>query len=118
MLSDDTPRLVRRYAEAASEHGIATAAGDSVTANEAHDLIASIYRQLRQRGPAAQEQLLPLLANPDPWVVAWSGAHALEFAADKGERALAGLTHSERGIVGLTAAATLSVWREGKLTFP
>jgi hypothetical protein len=110
--------LLRAYAEAASEHGEATAAGDSSRANEAHDVIAAIYRDLRELGIGAQRRLLPLLDHPDAWVVAWSGAHALEFAPEEGERALTELARRERSLAGFTAETTLSVWRDGKLTFP
>jgi len=77
--------FIQKYAEAASAHGQATAAGDSKRANQAHDVIAAIYRRLREDGE--QRQLLPLLSSGDPAVVGWAGTHALEFAPDEGERA-------------------------------
>jgi hypothetical protein len=113
--SDPLHPLVHQYAEAASAHKEATAAGDSKRANQAHDVVAAIYRRLREQGE--QRQLLPLLSHDDAAVVAWAGAHALEFAPEEGERALAELAQRD-GLIGFGARMTLSEWRAGKLTFP
>lgn len=112
----DIDRRIERYAAAAAAHGRATRAGDSRSANEAHDVIAEVYRQLREEG--ARDELLPLLRHPDANVRGWAGAHALEFAPDEGQRALEELAAREPGIVGFDAEQTLAVWREGKLSFP
>lgn len=42
--------LVSTYAQAAAVHGRASSEGDYDTANIQHDLIAAVYRQLRERG--------------------------------------------------------------------
>lgn len=107
---------LERYAEAAAAHGRASATGDSPCADEAYDVMAAIYRELRAQGE--EQSLLPLLRHADMAVVAWAGAHALEFAPREGERALQGVAHRDQGIVGFNAEQTLAVWREGKLSFP
>lgn len=87
-----------------------------MSANKAHDVIAAIYRELRAEG--TQRALLPLLRHPNPAVVVWAGAHALEFAPRAGERALEDLATQDHGIAGFAAEQTLTVWREGRLLFP
>ena len=87
-----------------------------MSANKAHDVVAAIYRELREQG--TERALLPLLRHPDPAVVVWAGSHALEFAPRNGERALEDLARQDHGIVGFAALQTLAVWREGRLSFP
>jgi Domain of unknown function (DUF2019) len=76
--------LVTAYAEAAGVHGKAAVAGDYKRANARADEIASIYRELRNRGREAQLSLLPLLEHPDIDVRGWAAAHALEFSPADG----------------------------------
>jgi hypothetical protein len=110
--------LLKRYVEAARIHGAATLAGDSARANAAHDEVAEIYRGFRARGREDQRRLLVLLDHPDPSVVAWAGAHALEFAPAEGEPALVALAQQDRGVLGFTSEMTLEEWRAGRLQFP
>jgi hypothetical protein len=42
--------------------------------------LAGIYRELREHGSAALEQMLPLLQDQDASVRGWAAAHALQFA--------------------------------------
>lgn len=107
---------VNAYAEAAVGHGRATVVGDSKSANEAHDRLAAIYRELRQEGQ--RERLLSLLHHAEVAVRIWAAAHALEFAPDEGEHVLKEIAATDQGILGLDAQQTLSVWRDGELSFP
>jgi Domain of unknown function (DUF2019) len=75
-----------------------------------------VYRELRDEGQ--RERLLPLLNHADVAVRAWTAAHALEFAPDEGERVLEEIATIDQGILGFDAQQTLSVWREGGLSFP
>jgi hypothetical protein len=109
------PRL-NAYVEAAAAHGRATVEGDSKSANHAHGRLAAVYRELRDE--EQRERLLPLLNHADVAVRAWAAAHALEFAPDQGERVLEEVAATEQGILGFDAQQTLSVWREGDLSFP
>jgi Domain of unknown function (DUF2019) len=109
--------LVSTYAQAAAVHGRASSEGDYETANIQHDLIAAVYRQLRERGPGAQAALLDLADAPDPFVRSWAGAHALEFSPSQGEEVLAGVA-AEGGLAGFDAEMTLKTWGEGQLRFP
>ena len=113
---DSLEAVIHEYMEAASAHGEATAVGDSAMANHAHDVLAAVYRRVREDG--AQRRLLPLLKHSYPAVVVWAGAHALEFAPDEGERVLADLARRDRSVIGFTAMMTLSEWRDGNLSFP
>ena len=108
---------VSRYAEAAIEHMRASEAGDYRAANRAHDVVVTIYSRLRRQGYNAQATLLPLLQHRSPAVRGWAGAHALEFAPERGEPILEQLAR-EPGAVGLSAEMTLQQWRKGALRFP
>ena len=115
-MTDEPDPRVAAYSEAAAAHSRATVDGDSKSANDAHDRLATIYRELRDEGQ--RERLLPLLDCADTGVRVWAAAHALEFAADQGERVLEEIVAAERGILGFGAKETLSVWRAGGLSFP
>jgi hypothetical protein len=110
--------LIDRYAEAAARHGAATSSGAFEEANESHDEIAAIYRELRCRGPADQRALLPLLDRSDAGVRLWAASHALEFCPEEGERALEALHRDVKGLIGFSAGMTLEQWRTGTLSFP
>lgn len=113
----DSARLVSDYREAATQHGIATASGDPVTANGYADRLAEIYSELRGRGYGAQSLLIPLLDDPQPGVRLWAASHALDFASPAGERTLIGLA-ADPGFINVSAEATLQEWRAGRLKFP
>ena len=109
--------LVSRYAEAAETHGHASRRGDHETANEQYSTLATVYAELRRRGPEAQRALLALLEHPEPAVRGWTAAHALEFSPEDGEPALTELV-AEGGPIGFNAEMTLEEWRQGNLRFP
>ena len=109
--------LVQRYAEAACAHGRATEAGDHATTNQASEVIAGVYRELRRRGVDAQSALLPLLHAAEPGVRLWAGSHALEFAPADGERALSALEDGPERLLAFSAKMTLRQWRSGCLVF-
>lgn len=117
VMTADTMALVAAYRKSAAEHGAATEQGDHRTANRRHDLVADVYRELRRRGIDAQRELLQLLDDIDVYVRAWTAAHALEFAPDRGEPVLKVLA-TKGGVVGLNARLTLQEWAKGSLTFP
>jgi hypothetical protein len=110
--------LVRRYAEAAGQHGRATEAGDHKKANQAHEAIASVYRELRSRGLEAQRALLVLLDDSEPGVRLWAASHALEFSPADGERVLSSMANVPKSFLSFSADMTLRQWREGTLRFP
>lgn len=117
MGSLDVPTLVARYEDAALQHRLAIDAGDHKQANRHHDVIAAVYRELRRRGRAAQQALLPLLRHAEPGVRGWAAAHAMEFSPTDGEPVLIELASAPRAL-GMSASMTLRLWREGKLVFP
>jgi hypothetical protein len=108
-----TDELVAQYARAAERHGEATRVGEA--ANAEADLIAAAYRELRRR--QSESALLALLGSQSEGIRAWAGAHALEFAPDRGEPVLAELAKSS-GLIAFTAQMTLREWRAGRLRFP
>lgn len=112
--SNDT--LLLEYEEAARRHGEAAAAFDSDSANQAHDVVAAVYRELRRRGRSAQLGLLPLLASQSLDVRLWAASHALEFEPHAAEPVLTALELAG-GLVGFNAKMTLEQWRRGKLRF-
>jgi hypothetical protein len=108
--------LVAEYEIEASLHGDLLARGDIAASNRAATEVASIYRELRQRGGDTRMALLPLLEAGHPQVRGWAAAHALEFAPEAGEPALEALSN-EKWPIGSTAEMTLKVWRRGELRF-
>jgi hypothetical protein len=114
----DVDRIVAIYAAAATHHHGAKLHGDSRGASMAFDEVGAAYRELRSRGIDAQSALLPLLTHEDPAVRLAAGAHALEFAPEEGESALARLATEDETSIAFDAEMTLEVWREGELHFP
>jgi hypothetical protein len=113
MSTASTESLVSEYRALASQHG---SAKTSRAANVAAEKLATIYRELRERGE--QSALAPLLRDGDPSVRCWSAAHALEFSADEGVAALESLAAGTPGPLRTSAAMTLREWRAGRLRFP
>lgn len=109
--------LLKRYAAAAAAHDEATLKGDYRVANKQHDIVAAVYRELRNRGPEAQRSLLGLIDHPNEAVRAWAAAHALEFAPAEGEPVLE-LIANGTGILSFTVRVTLDEWKKGALHFP
>ena len=109
--------LLRMYSAAAVAHNEATVQGDHRTANKQHDIVATVYRELRARGPEAQRSLLGLLDHPSEAVRGWAAAHALEFAPEDGKPVLEAIA-AGAGIWAFTAGVTLEEWKKGVLRFP
>ncbi len=65
-----------------------------------------------------QAALLPLLDDINAHARAWSAAHALEFAPERGEAVLNRLASGSPSLVRLNAEMTLSEWKKGSLAFP
>ena len=114
----DVDRIVDVYAAAAAHHHGATQHGDGQGAKLAFDTVSAAYRELRARGIEAQRALLPLLQHENPAVRLAAGAHALEFAPEEGEPALAELAVEDETSLAFDAEMTLEVWRDGELRFP
>lgn len=114
----EVPTLIEQYVDSAVKHGRASQVGRHEDANAAYEVLARAYRELRRRGPQAQDLLRPLLAHPDPFVRAWAGAHALEFAPEEGEATLRALADTDPGLAGFDAKITLDEWRAGRLHLP
>lgn len=106
------------YVRAAQAHGYALGIGDAITANEAYDRLAAIYRQLRDAGLESQRTLLTLLNHENTSVRCWAASHALEFSPEQAERALAAVAESAEGPTAFNARMTLRQWRRGHLRFP
>lgn len=112
-----TDELVDAYRAAAELHGAHSIDGDYESANHQAELVAAVYRELRDRGLQAQRALLRLVDDPNESVRSWAGAHALEFAPESGEPALAALAEGP-SVAAFNAKMTLREWRQGTLTFP
>ena len=111
-------QLIERYRRAAAQHYRSTSEGVVRETNKAADEIARVYRELRQRGLAAQQLLLPLLEDDDPGVRGWAAAHALEFAQEKGVPVLEAEARYSDDLHRFGAEMTLREWRKGTLKFP
>lgn len=115
--SESDEALIDHYSRAAAAHSRATLEGDPKTANKNHDVIAAVYRELRQRGVESQRRLLALFGHRDAGVRQWAAAHALEFAPAEGERVLEEIA-ALAGRAGFDAKMILREWRAGRLRFP
>lgn len=115
--STDLPELLSLYERAAIAHGKASETGDYKTANKEYQIVAAVYRELRAQGVEKQKALLRFLNHSDAHVRVWAGAHALEFAPERGEAVLTEISQST-GIPALDAELTLEEWRKGNLRFP
>jgi hypothetical protein len=113
----DTNLLIEHYRQAARQHGDATEIGDYKSANRFAESVATIFAELKRRGPQSRQLLLKCLEYPSPGVRLWAASHALEFAPARAEQALGDLSKAER-LVGVSAAATLKEWHRGRLRFP
>jgi len=114
MTSETLESLIEKYRDAARRHG----SGKTVrTVNKAADEIATIHRELRERGSAALARLLPLLKDDDSSVRTWAAAHALTFAPTEAATVLKDLATAP-GLIGISAEMTLREWRAGRLRFP
>ena len=109
--------LAVAYREAASSHGRCSAEGDHTEANARAEVVADAYRELRRRGAEAQRHILQFLDDDDESVRSWAGAHALEFAPERGEAVLAALADG-KSLPAFNARMTLREWRAGRLSFP
>lgn len=110
--------LLDAYRQAAMRHGTASSAGDYTVGNPQADIVAAIYRELRNRGGDASNALLGLLDDQDAGVRSWAAAHALEIAPEKGIPVLEALADSDVWPLNTSADMTLKVWRKGELRFP
>lgn len=115
MTSVTIDSLVTGYQDAARRHGRAKTAR---AANKAAEELATVYRELRQRGSDALERLLPLLHDEDASVRCWAAAHALEFAPEQAAVVLEDLASGPTGAIRVSASMTLREWRAGRLRFP
>jgi hypothetical protein len=109
--------LIAIYQRAAADHGAATEHGDARSANREHDVVASIYSELRHRGTDAQLLLLRLIHDPDMSVCGWAAAHALEFAPQLAEARLREIADT-KGPAGFAARMVIEQWQAGQLAFP
>lgn len=114
--TNESDRLVADYVAAAVQHRRATREGNSNLANRSYDVLADIYRVLRERGEC--ERLLPLLTDADPAVRGWAASHALEFAPGRAVPVLTELAAGPPSPERLDAVMTLKEWKRGTLKFP
>jgi len=109
--------LAAAYRGAASEYGRCSADEGHTEANRQAERLAAAYRELRRRGVESQRQILQLLGDEDESVRSWAGAHALEFASERGEAVLSTLADGST-VAAFNARMTLREWRAGRLSFP
>ena len=109
--------VISLYIDAADKQYGAIQVGNTRAADKVGGVIATAYRELRQRGVQAQTALLPLLEHPDPSVRIWAASHTLEFEPEQAEPVLEKLA-GEDSLQGFSGDMTLRVWKDGSLRFP
>jgi hypothetical protein len=113
-----TEQLLKEYCDAAVVHRQASKAGKYKKANPAAELIASIVRELRSRGPAAHAELLELLNDERVEVRGWAAGHCLEIAPQRAEKVLESIATGPKSLEEFSAQMILREWRAGRFKFP
>jgi HEAT repeat protein len=113
-----TEKLAAELALLAKERGDALRAGDPKRANSKFHRMARIYREISNRGAAAQRQLLALLDKEDPYVRLSVATYALEFDAKRAVPVLEEIDEKESGTLGFTASMVLKQWQNGEFRLP
>ncbi|MFE8595359.1 DUF2019 domain-containing protein [Archangium violaceum] len=108
-----TERLVEEFGVLSAGHGRDIETAKPKAANRKYDVLVAIRRELRERGPEAQRQLLKLMDSPAPGTRYWVASYVLEFAPSEAELVLAELAKIPRSLVGFTAGWTLREWNAG-----
>lgn len=109
-----TERLVEEFGTLSAGPGRDIETAKPKAANRKFDVLVAIRRELRERGPEAQQQLLlKLMDDPEPGTRYRVASYALEFAPGEAERVLAELAKIPRSLVGFTAGWTLREWKAG-----
>jgi hypothetical protein len=89
--------------------------GSPRLANAQFDIMVKLSRELMRRGHSAQQKILSLLKNSNPYVREWAAFLALEFDVSKGEQVLEEIAQNYSRGLGLSAKFTLGQWRKGEL---
>jgi hypothetical protein len=113
-----TEQLVEEFRRLSAEHRHAIKSGNPRVANRKSDTLVAIIKELRSRGPAAQHQLLKLLADPEPSTRYWTASAVLEFAPSEAEQVLEEVSRTQRNTLGFSAEWALEQWREGTYSPP
>jgi len=114
----DLQGLLVEYRDAAAAHGAATEQGDHEASSRACDAIAEVYGELRRRGTATVQRLIPFLEDEDVGVRFWVASHALEFAPEKGQAVLSEIAQTPNSLIAFSAKMALREWKAGRLKFP
>jgi hypothetical protein len=104
--------LLARYAEAASEHGLASEQGDYRVANRQYATVAGVIDEMRRRGPDVEHAIVGLLIHPNPQVRVWAASHAREFAPEEARSSLQSVARGPKGVARLNAELMLQEWRK------
>ncbi len=105
--------LAQQFREATVERVPAIKQNDRKTINRLDDYAQAIYQELRSRGRASQDAMLPLLADDDRNVRGAAAAWVLDFAPDRAIPVLEALVETPMGgIAASLARASLIGWRQ------
>ena len=89
--------------------------GSPGRANVQFNIMVKLSCELLRRGHSAQQKILSLLKNSNPYVREWAAFLALEFDVSKGEQVLEEIAQNYSRGLGFSAQFTLEQWRKGEL---
>jgi hypothetical protein len=112
----NTSKILARYVDAATAHGLAYEKDDTGNANRQAGRVIRALHALDEAGNG-RESLLTILDHPNPNVRCWAATHLLNVQSSRAVRVLERLA-AARSWVGFNARMTLELWREGTLEIP
>lgn len=111
------PLLLKEYEQAARLEEFYSQLGDDRKANEQHDKLRAVYREIKAHGREASLSILRLLDSDSIGVRIWTAYFSLEFAPEIGASVLEEISRTSKGIQRFTAEMTLKEWKAGRLKF-
>ena len=117
IITAETEELVSELSSAAIAYGELFDASKNNQANKKADLITTLYKEIRDRGPDAQRLLLRLLEHPNPDVRYWVATYSLQFSED-GVSILRDLGEQPPGWRRHFARDALRSWERDEIIFP
>jgi hypothetical protein len=99
-------------------HAIGSKTGQHKKANASYRHLVAVIREIRERGPEAQEAFLTLLDHSHIGVRVWAATHALWFDPGTAQRVLQEIASGPSSLDELTARMVLQQWRSGAMRFP
>ena len=110
-----TENIISAYKAAAKLHGESTRSGNSDKANQAHDELQQLLKQITELG--CDKDLQDLFNDEEAWVQLWAAVHTLEVNEKLACQKLQTISDASIPLLSMNARYTLKEWKAGKLKF-